>query len=106
MAEVVWSETALTAVRQITEYIARDSERAALIFAEEILDLPANLRAFPRIGRIVPEFQRDNVRELIHGNYRLLYLIKGETCLISTVIHSKRDLQRHVDPDGWSLEPS
>ncbi|MEQ9363578.1 MAG: type II toxin-antitoxin system RelE/ParE family toxin [Leptospirales bacterium] len=104
MARVVWTETALTAVRQITEYIARDSRSAAVRFAREIIDRPEQLEAFPRIGRMIPEFQRDDLRELIHGNYRLLYRIRDDHCYIWTVIHSKRDLQRHIDPEGWSLE--
>jgi plasmid stabilization system protein ParE len=33
------------------------------------------LEKFPRFGRVVPEFGQDDLREIIHGAYRLIYQI-------------------------------
>jgi plasmid stabilization system protein ParE len=45
---------------------------------------------FPLSGRIVPELGRDDVREIILGEYRIVYRVKGETVLLVTVFRSSR----------------
>jgi len=41
------------------------------------------LENFPRIGRVVPEFQIETLRELVHGSYRIIYEIDDEKKLIA-----------------------
>ena len=50
------------------------------------------LAQFPRLGRKVPEFDDENVRELIVYSYRIIYRLQGDV-IIAAVIHGKRDLQ-------------
>ena len=103
MAKVVWTGPALKDLEVITNYIAMDSPRYAERFAERLVRAPRALRNHPRIGRTVPEFQDDNLRELLYGSYRIIYEIRGDTCFIETVIHSSRDLLRHYEPGEWDV---
>jgi plasmid stabilization system protein ParE len=51
------------------------------------------------MGRVVPEYQLENIRELIVKPYRVLYRILGDECLIEAVFHSKQNLTAHFFPD-------
>ncbi|MGD8595151.1 MAG: type II toxin-antitoxin system RelE/ParE family toxin [Gammaproteobacteria bacterium] len=46
------------------------------------------------MGRHVPEAERQDVRELLYKDYRIIYRIKPEQVDILTVIHGSRDLKR------------
>ena len=51
------------------------------------------LSQFPRAGRKVPEFDDENVRELVVYSYRIIYRLQEENIIIAAVIHGKRNLQ-------------
>ena len=54
------------------------------------------LKSFPEQGRIVPELEQQNIidyRELIEGNYRIIYAIQEHTVIIHTIIDSRRNLE-------------
>lgn len=73
MAEVIWTGPAFMDLRQIHEFIARDSVRYAAITIVKIRDAVARLGKFPQIRRAVPEFPETAYREVIVGNYRAIY---------------------------------
>lgn len=87
---VVWSPEAIEDVESIATYIARDSIRYATSVVEKILEDSRSLSLSPYIGRIVPEFQNESIREQIAYSYRLIYRIEGEVVTIAPVIHGKR----------------
>ena len=45
---------------------------------------------FPQSGRIVPELDYEEIREIIHGNYRIIYQISSENIEILTVRHGRQ----------------
>lgn len=51
------------------------------------------LSRFPRTGRKVPEFDDENIRELIVYSYRVIYRLQEENIVIAAVIHGRRNLQ-------------
>jgi toxin ParE1/3/4 len=51
------------------------------------------LTHFPRAGRKVPEFDNENIRELLAYSYRIIYELKLDEVMIAAVIHGKRILQ-------------
>lgn len=54
------------------------------------------LKSFPEQGRVVPELEQQNIidyRELIEGNYRIIYAIQEDTIIIHTIIDSRRNLE-------------
>lgn len=62
-------------------------------FVTEILDRIEFLIDNPDIGRIVPEFSTDNIRELIHKPFRVVYLRESSTIFIIRVWRSERILE-------------
>jgi toxin ParE1/3/4 len=99
MAEVIWTETALKHVRDIWNYIAQDYPERADVLVDRLMEAPDLLRRNPKLGRRVPEFSRENIRELVMVRpYRIVYVIRDETCYISGVFHGRRDLSKLLNP--------
>ena len=90
MAKVVWSPQSLQDLEDIAEYIAKDSEYYASLVIENIVESIEILALFPRIGREVPELQKENVREIFYKRYRIIYQIVDDHVEIITVVHSSR----------------
>jgi plasmid stabilization system protein ParE len=88
--KITWSPLAVARVREAAQYIARDNPGAARSWVESVFQRVAQLTAFPTSGRVVPELGREDVRELIHGNYRIIYRMEKKAVLILTVRHGKR----------------
>lgn len=51
------------------------------------------LAQFPRSGRKVPEFDNEDIRELIVYSYRTIYRLQEHEVVIAAVIHGKRVLE-------------
>ena len=88
--KVVWSPLAVDRVKEAALYIARDNAEAARRWAEGVFAAAAELRQFADRGRVVPELGRGDVRELLHGNYRITYRIERNRVAILTVRHGRR----------------
>ena len=96
MAEVNWTEQALNDVEDIVSYIARDSSFYAKMHARKIFEAVRRLQVFPESGRIVPEINKPVIREIILGNYRIIYRYKDSLVEIITVYHSSRLLDETI----------
>jgi toxin ParE1/3/4 len=72
---IVWTEPAVEDLRELHAYIARDSEVYASGFVERIILVAERLADHPQVGRVVPEKNDDNVRELLYQQYRIIYRI-------------------------------
>jgi toxin ParE1/3/4 len=90
LAKVRWAERARDDVREIYDFIVRDSPRAAEALIERVLHSTERLASFPESGRTVPEFPDLGYRELLVGSYRVWYRIEKETVWIVTVLHGRR----------------
>jgi len=103
MAEVRWTKPALDDLEDITEYISRDSKVYAERFAIRVIDAVKRLEHFPYSGRLVPEFNDENIRELIYGAYRVIYVVRGLICYVTAVVHGSRDILRRLETGDWDL---
>lgn len=103
MFKVIWTEPALEDLQDIIEHIARDSFVYAERFGIRVVEAPRRLVQFPYCGRIVPEFEEENIRELIYGAYRIIYLIREEVCYIVAIIHGSRDILCYLKKGDWDL---
>lgn len=104
MAQLRWSLSAAEDLRKIEEYIARDSALYAVAFLDRLVQAAARLERFPRAGRAVPEFGRDDLREVIYGSYRLVYRLEAELVTVLRVVHGARYLPELARTEGWELE--
>ena len=87
---IIWSNDSLDDVDRIRDYITVDSEFYAQIFIEKIIQMTEKLIDFPRQGRVVPEFQNEDIREIIYRSYRIIYEITGETIIILSILHGRK----------------
>ncbi len=62
MVRIEWNEIALEDLKEIHDYIARDSNNYANLFVKKLYDAVQNLKDFPKIGRIVPETNIPSIR--------------------------------------------
>jgi len=93
MVKLIWTDQAINDLGDIGDYIAENSEKYAKLTIKKLFERPDILKTFPQAGRIVPEKNDENVRELIEGNYRIIYeIISADQINILTVYHSARDL--------------
>ena len=93
MAAVRWTQRARDDLREIHDFIARDSPRAAEALGERLLTATERLALFPESGRVVPEFPALGYREIIVSSYRVLYRLEGNTVWIVAVVHGRRVLR-------------
>ena len=77
--------------------IANPAERGkyAQVQVVSFFESAENLKAYPKIGRSVPEFKNPKIRQILCGSFRVIYFIKSKQQIdILTVYHSKRKLKR------------
>ncbi len=72
MRKLIWTEPALSDLQAIYDFISKDSEYYARIFIGEIIESAEKLTDFPEIGRIVPEYQQEDIREILVQSYRVI----------------------------------
>ena len=91
MVRVRWTDIAVENLDNIGDYIGKDSVKYAKIVVKNLFSSTNILKRHPRIGRMVPEFDNPNIRELIRGSYRIVYRIIDEQYIdVITVHHSAR----------------
>jgi plasmid stabilization system protein ParE len=71
-------------------------------FAERIIEAAESLQSLPQRGRRVPEANSESIRELLFGNYRIIYRVEPTRVLVMTVIHAARDLAG-IEPKPWDV---
>lgn len=92
--EIILTDRFLTLVEECTDYIALDHKPTAIKWAENIFEHCEQLKKQPASGRVVPEFNRPETRELIHGNYRLVYELKTNRIEMLTIWHNSQILPK------------
>lgn len=90
MAIIKWTPQALNDVEAIANFISRDSDYYARMFTVEVFEIVERLELFPKSGRMFPELNRKEIKEIIFGNYRIIYRVKNAFVEILTVYHSAR----------------
>ena len=86
--KIKWSPRSVAQFEHICEFISLDSEVYARIFAQRVFKLIENITLFPHSGRIVPEYDDENLRELLMDNYRIVYRLKTKVIEIVEICHT------------------
>lgn len=89
-----WTENSIQDLLVIKEFISLDSPNRAGTWIGELYTSGENLASFPQRGRIVPEFNQENIRELLIENYRLVYRVKATAIEILAVFEGHRRLNK------------
>lgn len=91
---IFWTKEALLRLQEIEEYISRDNPIGAIEFVDKLITVAETIIDNPRKGRMVPELSLENIRELLHQNYRIVYLIKKNSVDILTVFEGHQLLKK------------
>lgn len=93
MVRINWTYQAKEDLKDIAEYISRNSKKYAELQIIKIRNHTQILKSHIYIGKIVREIEENSIRELIEGNYRIIYKLVSKTQIdILTIHHSARDL--------------
>jgi toxin ParE1/3/4 len=86
--KVTFSENFVAELREIVSHISRDNPQAAIELGDALIDEALTLEHFPQRGGTVRG--RPGARKLVHGNYLILYEIKGASVEILGCLHGAR----------------
>lgn len=89
---LIWSPEAIGDLQEIADYIARDKPKAARRWAQQLAALAEHAAALPFSGRVVPEFGREDVRELLRRGYRVMYRVGEAQVEIVAVMEGHRQV--------------
>ena len=92
MASIRWSSQARNDLQAITDYYRDVSPSYAERFEERMFEATRRLETYPRSGRMIPEAEDEQLREIVYREYRIMYYIDDadEEVLILTVLHASR----------------
>ena len=76
---VDWTRNAIPDLTSIYEQIESDSQNYAVAVVDRITRRTEQIALFPLSGQKVPEYQREDIREIIEYSYRILYHVGGFT---------------------------
>ena len=93
---VLWTDNAITHLVDIYEYITHDSPVYAKRMVDRLTERSEQIADFPGSGRIVPEYEADDIREMIEKPYRIIYQIKPEQIDVLAVIHCTQLLPEEI----------
>jgi toxin ParE1/3/4 len=88
--KVAWSETAARRLEEIRRFVSLENPRASEALVLRLVDRGASLSRLPGRGRAVPELPEAGLRELIEGNYRIVYRVGPGMVEIVTVFEAHR----------------
>ncbi len=96
MAQVIWTEPALSDLIAIAEFIALDKPGAASRLVKKVFSVTERLEAFPESGRKPPELENTQYLEIIVNPCRIFYRIETDKVYIIFVMRSERNLRKYL----------
>ncbi len=90
--KIIWSPLAVERAAEIAKYIAQDNRSASEKWVENLFKKAELLESSPKCGRMVPEILRQDIRELIYGNYRIIYHLDMKRATILSIRHDRQIL--------------
>ncbi len=91
--KLLWSRRAQLDLLEIGLYIARDQPRSARRRVEKLRARARKAAQAPLVGRVVPEIERQEIREVFAGNYRIVYRAEKDVIVVLTVFEGHRRLR-------------
>lgn len=89
---LIWSPLAIKRLSEIAKFIAMDNPVTAERWVDKIFTKVERLSDFPERGRVVPELNNKMIREIVIGNYRVIYKMENHEISVLTVRHVKQVL--------------
>lgn len=90
--KVHWTDTAQRHLDAIYHFIAQDSPVYAQRMVDRLTRRSQQIGTFPFSGRSVPEYEMEQIREVLEGPYRIIYHVKGDQIDVLAVLHAAQDI--------------
>jgi len=97
--KVLWTEQAFLRLTEIESYISLDNPAAAARHTDRLIARASVLAEQPYVGRTLPELPGSELRELVEGNYRMVYRVREKRVEVLTVFEGHRQLPSEDLPD-------
>ena len=97
--KVRWTKAALGHLTGIYEYISLDSSLYAIRVVDKLTIKSKLLGDFPHSGSLVPEYQNEDVRQVIEWPYRIVYRITENEVQVLAILHGARQISGDTPPD-------
>jgi plasmid stabilization system protein ParE len=94
MAEVVWTEPALSDLDAIADYIALEDPTAATALVKRVFQHIEQLEKFPQSGSKPAELKKSRYRQIVEPPCRVFYRYDGTRVLVLYVMRSERLLRK------------
>jgi plasmid stabilization system protein ParE len=94
MAEIIWTEPALSDLDTIADYIALENPEAASELVRRVFEHVEQLEAHPDSGSKPPELKRSRYRQIVEPPCRVFYRHDGQTVFVLYVMRSERLLRK------------
>jgi toxin ParE1/3/4 len=101
--KIRWLQRALVESAEAAAHIAVDGRVAAGRWREGLIDVAERIARYPQIGRAVPELDSPHMREVIYGNFRVIYHAITNSPVIVAVRHCRRRLKKR-ELREWARE--
>jgi len=79
---VEFTQVAADDLQQISEFIEQDDPEAATNVCRHLFDLAMSLAQNPGLGRMTPEYRDPAIRDIVKGNYRIVYVVDESSGLV------------------------
>ena len=89
---IVWAPEALDRIEDFAQSMAQHDEQLAAQWIDDLFERVEVLSHLPRSGRLVPEANREDLREIIWKNYRIIYRLQAGTIEVLTLFHSRQEV--------------
>jgi toxin ParE1/3/4 len=96
VAQVIWTEPALSQLEDVAEYIALDNPGAASALVQSVFEQVERLERFPHSGREPPELPNSVYREVVVVPCRLFYRVENEKVFILHVMRHEQQLRQFL----------
>jgi toxin ParE1/3/4 len=92
--KIIWSPLAGERLDKVYEFIAQDNTSAAQKMVNRIIKKVDTLSKNPERGRKVPEANREEIREVFEGEYRIIYRFETKKVIILSIRNFKQILPK------------
>jgi toxin ParE1/3/4 len=97
---IVWTDRALHDLGEIDEYISRDNPNASRRWINKLIAAATQAAIAPLAGRVVPEKNRQDIREVFVRTYRIAYRVREERIDILTVFEGHHEFPKEVSSEN------
>ena len=92
--KIFWTKESLHNLKDIEKFISLDNSAAAIKLIEKLISLTQDLISFPKKGRVVPELNINQIREIVYRNYRIVYFLRKNSINVLTIFESHKLLDK------------